>query len=196
MDESRRMAESIQGSLTDALMRGFESGKDFAATAQARAGDKDALAKLPQLSQAIEAAAQISATSAVELARLRGWLAGSLEETLKARGVTVPKLAVGTNYVPQDMLAYIHKGEAVVPERYNPAAAGMQVPMLQVMQGPHQDGGMSLVEEVRSLRSEVALLREQNEDLALDAQRMRLRGARAMERVEELIAMQEGGANG
>lgn len=36
----------------------------------------------------------------------------------------IPKLATGTNYVPQDMLAYIHEGEAVVPKQYNPGANG------------------------------------------------------------------------
>ena len=36
----------------------------------------------------------------------------------------VPKLDVGTNYVPRDMLAYLHEGEAVVPKKYNPAADG------------------------------------------------------------------------
>jgi len=36
----------------------------------------------------------------------------------------IPKLATGTNYVPKDMLAQLHEGEAVVPKRYNPAAGG------------------------------------------------------------------------
>lgn len=31
----------------------------------------------------------------------------------------IPQLATGTNYVPQDMLAFIHEGEAVVPKKYN-----------------------------------------------------------------------------
>jgi lambda family phage tail tape measure protein len=33
-------------------------------------------------------------------------------------------LATGTNYVPHDMLALIHEGEAVVPKKYNAAAGG------------------------------------------------------------------------
>lgn len=36
----------------------------------------------------------------------------------------IPQLATGTNYVPQDTLAVLHKGEAVVPKKYNPAANG------------------------------------------------------------------------
>ena len=31
----------------------------------------------------------------------------------------IPRLNVGTNYVPEDQLAYIHKGEAVVPKKFN-----------------------------------------------------------------------------
>ena len=34
----------------------------------------------------------------------------------------IPKFDVGTNYVPRDMLAIVHKGEAITPARYNPAA--------------------------------------------------------------------------
>lgn len=31
----------------------------------------------------------------------------------------IPYLNVGTNYVPEDQLAYIHKGEAVIPKKFN-----------------------------------------------------------------------------
>jgi hypothetical protein len=34
------------------------------------------------------------------------------------------QLATGTNYVPRDMLAQIHEGEAVVPKKFNPYADG------------------------------------------------------------------------
>lgn len=36
----------------------------------------------------------------------------------------IPKLSVGTNYVAQEGLAYLHQGEAVVPKKYNPAIGG------------------------------------------------------------------------
>ena len=37
----------------------------------------------------------------------------------------IPTLNVGTNYVPEDTLAMIHKGEAVVPKKFNPYANGL-----------------------------------------------------------------------
>lgn len=33
--------------------------------------------------------------------------------------ITLPRLDTGTNYVPNDMLAQIHKGEAVIPKKFN-----------------------------------------------------------------------------
>ena len=35
------------------------------------------------------------------------------------------RLATGTNYVPQDMPAFLHEGEAVVPKKFNPYANGI-----------------------------------------------------------------------
>lgn len=40
----------------------------------------------------------------------------------KLSSVVIPRLATGTNYVPQDMMAVIHQGEAVVPKEFNPNA--------------------------------------------------------------------------
>ena len=37
----------------------------------------------------------------------------------------IPQLNVGTNYVPEDTLAMIHKGEAVIPKKFNPYANGV-----------------------------------------------------------------------
>ncbi len=36
----------------------------------------------------------------------------------------LPSFDVGTNYVPNNMIAQIHKGEAIIPAAYNPAATG------------------------------------------------------------------------
>ena len=47
----------------------------------------------------------------------------------------IPTLNTGTNYVPQDTLAMIHKGEAVVPKKFNPYANGINNSTLAGMGG-------------------------------------------------------------
>lgn len=37
----------------------------------------------------------------------------------RGRSWNIPEYAVGTNYVPNDQLAVVHKGEAIVPAKYN-----------------------------------------------------------------------------
>jgi len=46
----------------------------------------------------------------------------------------LPKLATGTNYVPEDTLAMIHEGEAVVPKKFNPYANGVNSQTMGAMQ--------------------------------------------------------------
>ena len=93
-------------------------------TASARAGNQEALAALPALSRSLEEAAQATATTAADVTRMRAFLANSLSQTLGGLRLNVPQFAVGTNMVPRDMLAMVHKGEAIVPKAYNPAAGG------------------------------------------------------------------------
>jgi phage-related minor tail protein len=68
------------------------------ATAQARAGDQDAAKKLPELSKALLDAANNSAGTAADLARIQAATAASLETTmrlLQSLGVDVPAFASG-----------------------------------------------------------------------------------------------------
>ncbi len=39
--------------------------------------------------------------------------------------MNIPKMSAGTNYVPQDMLAFVHEGEEIKPAAWNPVAGGM-----------------------------------------------------------------------
>ena len=70
-------------------------------------------------------------------------------------GVGIPAFAVGTNYVPRDMVAQIHEGEAIVPKAFNPWAGGSM-----------GNDNTALIAELRALRAEVAELRNAAEETA------------------------------
>jgi hypothetical protein len=113
----------------DGLVGFAQAQTQFAiATAQARAGDQSAAAALPQLSQTLLTLAAANTSTLVELKILQAQTAGSLQTTgmqlAGQYGLSVPSFDVGTNLVPQDMLAMVHKGEAIVPTAYNPANGG------------------------------------------------------------------------
>lgn len=101
-----------------------------------------------------------------QTARSRGWtqydIAGAYRQHPSVvwdffDKLGIPRFAVGTNYVPKDMLAQIHEGEAIVPKAFNPwAGAGAGGNSDRLVQ--------ALIEEVRALRAQVAdLLAAQDE---------------------------------
>ena len=61
-------------------------------TAQARAGNVDALNALPELSKAIETLTLGKASTQLEVDTMRAWLAGSLAETMKQLGISVDEV--------------------------------------------------------------------------------------------------------
>jgi tape measure domain-containing protein len=175
-DQITQATEQMGKALSDEVLRlrGLLTGSsvnsvgalqaDFAiATAAARAGDAGALERLPAISQALESAAALQAVTAADLALVRGQLTASLSQTMQALGLDVPQFAVGTNYVPRDMIAKIHEGEAIIPKAYNPAAGGND----------------AMVAELRAVRAELEGLRaEVRADVGHNA-----KTARILERV-------------
>ena len=74
-----------------------------------------------------------------------GWPLGTTNAWATANGF--PAFAVGTDYVPRNMLAQIHEGEQIIPKAYNPHANG------------NSQSNAELLAEIRALRAEVQGLR-------------------------------------
>lgn len=118
-----------------------------ATTAQRAQIIRDYAATLPQDdtgARMLYDAAVANGVSSAELDAAMGFAPGS--SLAWAVSHNLPAFARGTNYVPRDMVAMVHQGEAIVPARYNPA----------------NGGNAELVAEIKALREEVRILREQN----------------------------------
>jgi hypothetical protein len=137
LEEVKRI-RGLNGVGTDG---GFASlmGQFNAATAAARGGDQDAAKSLPQLSQALLAAAAEQATSRQELARVQAMTAASLEATYGIIGKL--GLTGSTNPSTTSLLDAVAENQAA-----NAPA-------------PAND---DLLAELKGLRSEVAQLRSEN----------------------------------
>jgi hypothetical protein len=167
LDEMKRIRSEILGE-TDVGMA-YAMSQFMIATARARAGDKDAAGELTALSAAIIELAKATANSEAELRLTQGQVLQSLTDTraiIGAKyGISLPAFAVGTNYIPQDMIALLHKGEAVVPEAYNPAANG------ETGQEQSASANSAMVAELRLLRIEVEGLRASGRQTADNTRR-------------------------
>jgi hypothetical protein len=85
--------------------------------------------------------------SAASLDALMGWGAGT--SNAWAVSNALPKFSAGINYVPHDMQAIIHEGEAVVPKVYNPFNPNAA----QTTRSMLQSGGANNAEVVAELRA-------------------------------------------
>lgn len=85
VSEIDRLKKSMSGS-TEAQSAAALQAQFATTTAQARSGDLTALSKLPTISSALDQAFQLTASTASEVARMKGFLAGSLAETLAVLG--------------------------------------------------------------------------------------------------------------
>ena len=102
------------------------------------------------LANTIASKAKEVGTTEGEIARAIGWDQSKVREFFAGAGI--PQFATGTNYVPSNMLAQIHEGEAIIPKAYNPAAGG--------------SGNAELIAEIRALREEVRQLQQSSSTTA------------------------------
>ncbi|MBY0237866.1 MAG: hypothetical protein K2X55_00980 [Burkholderiaceae bacterium] len=174
-DEVKRLKGLVDGGGT-ASLAGAQSA--FAiATAQARAGDLDAMKALPGLSKSLLDLAEQNAVSLLDLRRIQAQTAGSLQMTgtssVSQYGLTVPKFDVGTNQITRTGLAIVHQGEEIVPAASN---------------GPYRSSGTDMnavLAELRALREEVASFHRDNSNENRGIARDSKRVADGLEQVTE-----------
>lgn len=108
--------------------------------------------------------------SAASLDALMGWSAGTANSAADALGL--PKFDVGTNRVQRDMLAMIHKDEAIIPAAFNPWAGG----------GGSGIDVAGLLKRIDKLQSELEELRLDQRDQAVALSGYLSRSARVLDK--------------
>lgn len=150
-DEVNRIKGLVAG---DSLMGYAEAQAAFAiGTASARSGNQEALKALPQLSQNLLQLAESNTTTLQELNYVRGTTAASLLTTAGMNG-GLPSFDVGTDYVPQDMNARIHKGEKITPAKYNNNDS--ELAGLLVALGSKLDGVVTELEKIKKSNQDIS----------------------------------------
>ena len=102
-------------------------------TAQARGGNLDALAKLPDVSKAIEQATIASAQSAIDVSRIRAWLAASLGETISTQpSASVSVATTGPGLVYDGNQASMSSSAATTADGINIMRSELQNALYQI----------------------------------------------------------------
>jgi hypothetical protein len=125
--------------------------------AAAQAGSLQAMQDLPDLAKTMAQTYAKQNRSSVEQAVFNARLVDTLGRvagvSTGAPTISLPSFDVGTDYVPYDMLALVHKGERITPEAFNPTAYERQVAAGGVV-----GGSTSNAEMLRVARQVVDLL--------------------------------------
>lgn len=142
-DSSTNLGAQIGNSLTSAFNKAESAATKFFETGKfnARAFGQELINMMIQVStqQMFGNIMKLAAGGGSGMAGMMGGLFGGSGQVDPASYVTNPTSAgsfsgdafqltsfdVGTNQVPQDMVAQIHKGEMIVPKEFNPATSGM-----------------------------------------------------------------------
>jgi hypothetical protein len=129
-DENYKRSEAIADSISEGILDGFRDGRGFADVFLRELKAQFAKTILsPLIRPTVEAGNNLIEDL------LRGAVGaivgGGMTIDTSGAGTISPDLgqprggmATGTNYVPRDMLALVHKGEAIVPAKYNTSGAG------------------------------------------------------------------------
>lgn len=117
--------KALADSISNGLLEGFRKGETIADVFLRELKSQFAKTVLTPLIQPVVSAGNDFLKSII--GGISGALSGAATPTAPvSTGSQVMYAATGTNYVPYDNYpALLHKGEAVVPEAYNPAAGGV-----------------------------------------------------------------------
>jgi hypothetical protein len=146
-DELNRLLDGLQTSgVNKAISQQAAQNTIFSALSSAKAGNQVVLNdNIKAALSTIGSMSKDDFGSGVEYSRAYYGSYHAIQQLSNIlEGSKLPSFAVGTDYVPRDMIAQIHEGERIVPKAYNPIA-----------NGGNDDLMKELIAEVKSLRLEV-----------------------------------------
>ena len=82
---------------------------------------------------------------------------GTFEQTAKA--YNIPAFAAGANVLPDDMIAMVHKGEAIIPAPFNPYLRGGEIKNRNTQENNNANNS-DVVAELRALRAELTRVKD------------------------------------